>query len=160
MTPTVPPEGLSLQVGSATGHPGERVIIAVTLHTAGEDVVATENRILLDARAPIATRSNRPDCTVNPEIDKDSATFAFFPPGCVSTASCELARAIVISFGNSDPIPPGSVLYTCAVDIAPTATPGEVVPLVCTEPVASGPRGEFLVPACIDGEIRVAAQGQ
>jgi hypothetical protein len=120
--------------------------------------VATENRILLDARAPIATRGTRPNCTVNPAIAKDSTIFAFLPPDCTSTGSCELIKSIVISFGDSAPIADGSVLYTCAVDILASATPGDVVPLVCSEPVASGPRGELCEPVCFSGEIDVGAQ--
>jgi hypothetical protein len=156
-TPTTVPEDLSIRVGSATGQPGERVTIGITLHTGGETIVATQNQILLDVRAPIAARGTRPSCTVNPAIEKDGTVFAFLPPECAAGGSCELIRAIVISFGESTAIPDGSVLYTCAVDIAPSATPGDVVPLVCSDPVASGPRGEFLAPLCINGEISVGA---
>jgi hypothetical protein len=154
-TPTTTPGYLSIHVGSASGQPGERVSFSVTLHTGGEQIVATENRILLDARAPIAARGTRPNCTVNPAIEKDSTVFTFLPPGCASTGNCDLIKALVISFSDSVPIADGSVLYTCAVDIAALATPGDVVPLVCTEPAASGPRGELLEPLCLNGQITV-----
>jgi hypothetical protein len=136
------------------------VTVAVTLHTGGEQIVAMENRILLDVRAPIAARGTRPNCTVNPALGKDSTIFVFLPPDCASSGSCELIKSIVISFGDSEPIADGSVLYTCAVDIAASATPGDLVPVVCTEPVASGPRGEFFEPFCINGEITVDSQVQ
>jgi len=122
--------------------------------------VATENQVLLDARAPIAARGTRPNCTVNPAIEKNSTVFTFLPAYCTANGSCERIKSIVISFGDSAPIPDGSVLYTCAVDIATSATPGDVVSLVCAEPVASGPRGELLEPFCINGEITVGAQLQ
>jgi hypothetical protein len=156
-TPTTAPEGLNIRVGSATGQPGERVTVSITLHTGGETIVATQNQILLDVRAPIAARGTRPNCTVNPAIEKDSTVFTFLPPECTASGNCELMRSIVISFADSTSIPDGSVLYTCAIDIAASTLPGDVVPLVCGEAMASGPRGELLEPLCIDGTITVGA---
>jgi hypothetical protein len=57
----------------------------------------------------------RPDCTVNPAIDKDDGSFTFQPAGCTGSA-CNRVRALILSNFNSDPIPEGSVLLTCNLD--------------------------------------------
>jgi hypothetical protein len=61
-----------------------------------------------------------PDCAVNPDIHKNATSFAFEPPSCTPGLTCTGVRAIVISFTDSNPIEPGSVLYTCnfAIDSA------------------------------------------
>jgi len=153
--PSPTPQELSLVIGSAAGHPGARVIIAVALHTGGEEVVATENQMLFHENAPIAARGIEPACEVNQEIAKERTGFAFLPAGCIPTGNCELAKAIVISYENLAPIPNDSVLYTCAIDILPTAVPGDVFPLICSEAFASGPEGELLQPKCFNGAITV-----
>jgi hypothetical protein len=48
--------------------------------------------------------------------------FAFLPPGCFGP-DCSV-RALVLAFDNVDPIPDGSVLFTCHMLIAPDAATG------------------------------------
>ena len=83
--------------------------------------------------------NGRPDCTVNPEINKSSTTFTFQPPGC-SAGSCTSARAVVFSSEDVEPIADGAVLYTCRVQIAADASAG-AYPLTAGGTVLSAPSG-------------------
>src|SRR6185369_6471529 len=101
----------------------------------------------------VATGSGRPDCTVNPDINKQATAFAFQPPGCVG-ASCTAFRAIVISLDNVDPIPDGSALYTFNVAISPGAAPGPY-PLAISHVGMSTPAGQATPSSGTDGAINV-----
>jgi hypothetical protein len=146
----------SVDVGSASGAPGEQVTFDVTLTTAGELVAGVQADIAFDSlNTPLAaTGTGRPDCMVNPDIDKSATAFAFQPPGC-SGSSCTAFRALVLSFSNVDPIPDGSVLYTCNVDISPGAAAGSY-PLAVSNVGMSTPDGQAIASAGTDGEIIVA----
>jgi hypothetical protein len=111
-----------VRIGSASGAPGERVRFDVSLESS-EPVVAVQNDIAFEPHAPIAARtSGSPDCRGNAATGK-TALFSFQPSGCRSTMNCTGVRAIVISLENTDPIPSGSVLYSCFVAIASDARP-------------------------------------
>jgi hypothetical protein len=129
-----------LVVSDAVGHAGAQVTMAVTLATEGMPVAATENDVSFSAPLAIAAKANgRPDCTVNPDIDKGATSFAFRPSGCVG-ATCSSVRALVVSTDNVAPIPDGSVLYTCSVIVAPGAV-GGAYPLTVSGIVISDPHG-------------------
>jgi hypothetical protein len=158
----VPAEQLALaagtatvNVGSATGAPGQQVTFAVSLSTAGALVAGVQDDIAFDSiNTPIAaTASGTPDCMVNPDIDKDQTLFAFQPSGC-SGSACTAFRALVLSFSNVDPIPDGSVLYTCKVDISPGAAAGSY-PLIISNVGMSTPDGQPIDSTGTDGEIIV-----
>jgi MYXO-CTERM domain-containing protein len=170
-TPTVPPITstptatntslpvvASILIGSATGEPGSTVDVDVSLDTNGEAQVAgTQNDITFDSAARIAAKENgKPDCTVNPEIEKGGTSFAFQPSGCTPGEDCNGVRALVLALDNTDPIPDGAVLYTCKIEIASDAT-GEF-PLTCSNPGAGDPDGERLGVDCSDGTITVAVE--
>lgn len=144
-----------VNVGSNAGAPGERVTFTVFLSTAGALVAGVQADIAFDPlNTPVAaTGSGRPDCTVNPDINKDATAFAFQPPGCTG-ASCTAFRAIVLSLSNVDPIPDGSELYTCNVDISPGAAPG-TYPLVISNVGMSTPDGQAIPSSGTDGAINV-----
>ena len=146
----------SVDVGSATGAPGDVVTFAVTLSTAGELVAAMQADIAFDSlNTPVAaTGSGGPDCMVNPAIGKEATVFAFQPPGCVG-AACTAFRALVLSFSNVNPIPDGSVLYTCDVAISPGAAAG-AYPLMISNFILATPDGQA-VPgvSATDGAITV-----
>jgi hypothetical protein len=148
--------GPSVDVGSATGAPGAVVTFAVTLSTAGELVAAMQADIAFDSlNTPVAaTGTGRPDCMVNPAIGKESTLFTFQPNGCVG-AACTAFRAVVLSFSNFDPIPDGSVLYTCNVAISPGAAAG-TYPLTISNFILATPDGQQ-VPGVVatDGAITV-----
>lgn len=146
----------SIIVGSATGQPGSTVTFNVTLETDAE-VAGTQNDIAFDPKARIAADGGEPDCTVNPAIDKGDSTFAFLPDGCTPGVDCTSVRVLILSFGNLTPIPDGSVLYSCEVEIAGDAT--DSYPLTCSAPGAGDPDGVRLGADCTDGTITVAEPG-
>lgn len=153
-TSTVDPaHAVSLRVGSAVGQPGNRVRVDISLEANGYDVSGVQNDLLFDRRVPIAAQANgRPDCAVNPAIDKGATSFAFQPPGCNVAGDCEQLRALVISIDNSDPIADGSVLYSCMVAIPADAVPGTYA-LRAIDPVASDPMGNRLDALATDGQV-------
>ena len=145
----------SVDVGSASGAAGQQVTFAVSLSTAGAIVAGVQDDIAFDSiNTPIAaTAAGRPDCAVNPSIGKEATAFAFQPPGCTGTA-CTAFRALVLSFGNVDPIPDGSVLYTCKVNISPGAAAGSY-PLIVSNVGMSTPDGQAIASTGTDGAIIV-----
>ncbi|HSP95953.1 MAG TPA: hypothetical protein VL049_01735 [Candidatus Dormibacteraeota bacterium] len=145
----------SVDVGSTSGAPGTQATFVVTLSTAGASVAGVQADIAFDSiNTPLAaTGSGRPDCTVNPDIAKEATAFAFQPPGC-SGASCTAFRALVLSFSNVDPIPDGSVLYSCNVNIAAGAAAGSY-PLIVSNVGMSTPDGQAIASTGTDGEVLV-----
>src|SRR5262245_56996265 len=129
-----------VRIGSAAGMAGQTVSFAVNLEVpAGEEVAGVQNDITFTANAPVRDNgSGRPDCSVNPDIDKFTSS-AFQPFGCDPGINCTGMRAIVLALDNVNPIPSG-LLYTCNVAIAP-GTPSGVYPLVGSEPGSSDPNG-------------------
>jgi MYXO-CTERM domain-containing protein len=141
-------------IGSATGEAGDTVSFDVTLET-GTDVAGTQNDIAFAAPIAIAAKTNgRPDCTVNPDIEKGGTSFAFQPSGCTVGETCTGVRALVLALDNVDPIPTDSVLYSCNVNIAEGAADGDY-PLTCSNPGASDPDGGALLAECTNGKITV-----
>jgi len=138
---TVAPQIL---IGSASGSAGSQVSVAATLNTGGLPVVGTQNDITFDAsNVRIAvSASGKPDCTVNASLHKNASAFAFNPLGC-SGVACASVRAIVFSVESSDPIPDGSTLYTCKVDISAGAMPKRY-PLAIANVVLSDPAGKII----------------
>lgn len=144
----------TVEVGSAVGSPGGVVEIEVALDT---EVDITDVTLLLDYDPPIgveANASDRPDCTVNPEINKPDSVFTFMPIGCASSGDCTSVDAGITSFTLSDPIPDGSVLFTCQFGIAANAAPG-TYEIRCGEATARGPDGPYEPVNCEDGFITV-----
>ncbi len=91
--------------------------ITVKLVTGGNEVAGTQNDLVFPAGVAVKTRSNgRPDCAVNPDINKGGTSFAFRTAGCPEGSTC--VRALVLATDNVDPIPDGSVLYTCNVTVS------------------------------------------
>ena len=144
----------AVNVGSASGAPGTPTTFDVTLSTAGAMVAGVQADIAFDSNTPVAaTGAGRPDCTVNPAINKQATVFAFQPSGCSGTG-CTAFRALVLSFSNVDPIPDGAVLYTCKVNIDPAAAPGPY-PLLVSNVGMSTPDGQAIASAGTNGEIVV-----
>ena len=155
-TNTALPVVASIIVGSATGEPGTETTFDTSLETESENVAGVQVDIGFDADAPIAaTQQGRPDCTVNPAIDKNATSFAFQPAECTPGEDCTGIRAIVLSLDNVDPIPSESVLFTCTVAIAADAEAGDY-PLPCSNPGAGDDEGNRLGADCTDGAITVA----
>jgi hypothetical protein len=157
-TPTPAPSREMLYVDTVVGSPGQQIDFTVMLHTLGFQIAGTQNDLMFDStHTPIAARANgRPNCTVNADIDKSATSFAFRPTGC-SGAACNSIRVLVLATDNTDPIPDGSVLYTCVVNVAPDAS-GRYS-LAITGVIASTPDGTGVPGATgVDGAIVVASQ--
>jgi len=148
VTPTVLPTSTptlrttnSLLVSSVTGVPGDHLEIAVRLVAPGASIAGVQNDLIFDPHTPIIARANgRPDCEVNPAIDKTATSILFRPVGCTPGVSCTSIRALVLSVDNTDPIADGSVLYTCHA-VIPAGTPPGAYPLRIEEALASDPDG-------------------
>src|SRR5215475_10526447 len=129
-----------VHLGSTSGLPGQTVSFDVTLETSGEPIAGVQVDIDFDPNTPIAARPNgRPDCSPNAAIHKGGTSFAFQPPGC-SGSSCTAIRSLVLALDNIDPIPDGSIMFSCNVAIAPNA-PNGVYPLGGFKAGSSDPQG-------------------
>lgn len=132
---------------------------SVTLGTAGLPVIGTLNEIEFDPTTPIAVApSGKPDCMVNSDLGKDVSDFTFLPSGCVPGANCSRVRALVVGF-NDNPfgsIPDGALLYSCNVQIAPSATTGSTT-LVCPPGSSfyTDPNKNDFPADCTDGSITI-----
>jgi hypothetical protein len=150
----------TLEVTSAQGNQGTAVAFSVILHSEGANVAGTQSDIAFDpTNAPVVAKQNgKPDCGVNPDINKGATSFAFRPNGC-SGSSCTAVRALVLATDNVDPIPDGSTLFTCNVGIPEGAADG-VYPLEQTGVILSNPDGGKVTPAnSTDGAITVGTGG-
>lgn len=137
-TPTpepTPPAGPRINVSAPVNG-----TITVSLSTAGEEIAGTENVLQMGAVQIAARPNGKPNCSVNEEIDKAATSFAYQPSGCTPGDTCTAVKALVLSLENVNPIPDGSVLYTCVVT-------GEGS-LECTNPGASDPAGNPIEITC------------
>ena len=154
-TPTPLPSPVLLQLGPVSGLPGQQVTMAVSLRDAGRPVAAAQNDVSFDLSTSIAALANgKPDCTVNPDINKGATTFLFEPVGCTPGADCTAVRAVVVAFDNVDLIPDSAVLYICNVHIAADTPPG-MYPLSVSQASASDPEGNELRAVGIDAAVTV-----
>ena len=156
--PGGPPPDALIQVGFTSGAPGEVVPLTVTVHAA--NAAAVQNDIDLNpswttARASIAPRTDgRPDCTVNPAINKNATHFQYLPAGCHPLIDCTAMRAVVFATDNVALIPDGALLYTCSLDIGGTTV--GTYPLPCgIGASASSPSGDAIITGCGDGMLVV-----
>lgn len=147
----------TIDLSKTSGDKGTTVSFTATLNISllGTQVAGTQNDITFDpANAPVAaTSKGKPDCTVNDAIDKSATSFAFQPPNCTGSA-CTGMRAIVLSTANTDPIPSGSVLYTCNVAISSSAANGTYL-LKISNILGSDPSGKSVPLGGTDGAVTV-----
>ncbi len=157
ITVTGPPQG-SIDIGSVTGAPGETVSVDVSLTVAsGAEIAGTENVLTFAAGLSGGTAAagiQLQECAVNPGINKGATAFSFQPAACTEGIDCESLKALVLSLNNVDPIPTGSVMYTCEVVIGPDAAVGSY-PLTCSDEGASDGEGQDVFIECIDGAVNV-----
>ncbi|GIW46008.1 MAG: hypothetical protein KatS3mg077_3290 [Candidatus Binatia bacterium] len=112
---TGPAVFISDTVGACSTGFGE---VEVRLRTGAFLVAGTQNEIVPDSYSRlVAGPDGRPDCTVNPAINKEAARFVFQPPGC-DEGHCARVQALVYSAFNVDPIPDGSWLYRCRLRVS------------------------------------------
>lgn len=157
-TATPAPSLPFLQMDTVNAAPGTQVTVSVTLHAPGQLVAGTQNDIGFDSvNAPIAAHpSGKPDCTVNPAINKAATSFAFrFQPHGCSGPGCVTLRALVLSTADVDPIADGAVLYTCKVNVSASAANG-LYPFALTGVILASPEGDQIPGAYgTDGGVTV-----
>lgn len=168
------PRGASasgIQVVNASGAAGSTVTVQVKLTGDGSDLVAgTQNDISFNkdqlSIAAVAANSNKPDCQVNPDINKKidgSETFGFgYLQGSAacdpSSGNCDGIRAIVLSTDNVDAITAGSVLFTCRFTVKAGVASGTEIALTVPDgsAIGSDPAGQRLAGfAAQSGKITV-----
>lgn len=104
---------------------GARATVSFRLTAGGHRVSGTQNDLEFAPGIAVAARAGgRPDCAVNPAIDKTATSFAFQPPGCTPGDDCRAVRALVLSFEDNAPIADGAVLYTCGLAVDSSVAPG------------------------------------
>jgi hypothetical protein len=140
-----------IQIGDASGGPGNVVGFAVTIATRDQSVASASLCIGYDAATPINAISGAPDCNLPLGLDKQ-ATFTFEPVGCTPGSDC--IQLCVDVFGSTTPFVNGATLFSCRVAIAADAALGEF-PLTCSTPLAHGPQGEPITAECTDGTVIV-----
>lgn len=114
----------TLELSAAQGQRGTVVSVSATLNGGRGRIAGTQNDIVFDpAQIAIARETNgKPACAANKQLQKDATAFSFVPKDCGN--NCTTVRALVLSLSNVAPIPDGSVLYTCRVQIRPEAASG------------------------------------
>jgi hypothetical protein len=123
---------------------------AVQLDTGGAPVVSVQNDISFDPTTPIMS------CSF--VVNKPDSAFSFFPPDCTPGLDCTSVRAVVVSTNDTNPIPDGSVLYTCDVRIYAHAEPGDH-PMPVSRVSASDAAGGELPIASRSGNLVATCQG-
>jgi len=149
------PSDATLVVGDFVARRGDIKPLTVSLQTAVA-VAGTQNDLLFPTDIEVVAKTNgKPDCAVNEAIDKGGTGFEFQPAGCSpGGTACTAVRALVVALDNFEPIPSGSLLYTCQVSIGEDVADG-AYPFVCEMAVASDPFGGDLPTDCTDGTVDV-----
>lgn len=161
---TVTPDDalVAIEIGTTRAVSGQRAVIDVRLRSLEEGAApaaGTQNEIVFDPTTPIgATPEGEPDCSVNPAIDKDGTSFLFLPTDCVPNVDCERVRAFVLALDNTDPIPDGTLLYQCDVQVASDAPVG-VYTLRNENAVAGDSHGDPVLARGRNGRVEVICAG-
>jgi len=144
-----------IEIGAASGAPGETVPVEVRLDIGPWTVAGVQLDLAFPPGAEIAADANgRPTCTVNGDIHKPATAFAFLPPECASRSECIAVRALVLSLTDVEPIADSAMLFRCDVSIDAGARPAEY-PLAATNVGASTPDGSALPALAVDGLLVV-----
>lgn len=144
---------IEMEISVVSGLPGDSVDMSVVLHTNGNEVAGIQ--IDVEAAPPLTiaqTEHGRPDCRRNEALDKDYTVYSF-PYRAESDAN--LMRALVLSLTNVTAIPDGVVLFTCRVDIDPSAEPGDYE-LEAQRMAGSTPAGVEIAAVGSGGTVSVA----
>lgn len=152
--PTIDPSGVSIDIGDGVAAPGQTFTIVVTLHNQGANIIGVQNQIDFSAPLQIAALpGGAPDCSVNPNIEKEATSFAFVPAHCTPGATCTGMRSFVLSFENKNPIGDGEI-YTCRIVVDHGAAQG-TYRLLNSDLGASDERGAFIDASGTDGSVIV-----
>ena len=174
-----PASAVTLVVSTVTAVPGDQVEVTVTLQTDGAAIDGLRVDLAFDgANIPIALRCNRfsnpptvctsdadcpstfdfcavrPACYVNPDINKGGTSFAFHGAIGCSGPACGTVRVWVLPTDYDAPIGDMSLLFTCKVNVSPSAVGGEY-PLLLSDPVPFDLTGKKVPGEVVNGSIRV-----
>lgn len=138
-----------IDVDGIAGTAGDELTLSVALSVSGTPVVATQNQLHFPHGTSVVS------CRANEEIGKDATLFTYLPQGCQRGVDCSSVRVLVFSLTDSNPIPDGSLLYTCKVRIHADATPGRSE-IACDDTLASTADAEALPADCPAAAVVVA----
>lgn len=144
-------------VGSVAAQPGWVVEVDVSLRKNGHDVRGAGVHIFFDPRyTPVAQRERGvPDCWTAPGVAQEGR-FAFWPPGCWQwDETCDTLRAILVGLGSERPTLPDGPLFTCRIQVSPSAAPGRYE-LANDFADASNGAGVAIVPTRVSGAVIVS----
>jgi hypothetical protein len=95
------------------------------LETGGPEVAGVQVDIAFAPQTPIRpSATNRPVCTVNPASTEAGRRSPSNLRAARRAISCTAIRALILPLDNVDPIPDGSLLFTCTVDVSGGAALG------------------------------------
>lgn len=155
-TPTVSAAPPAVALSDVVANPGATTSVNVLLISRSEQIAGVQTDLSLPVGARLVARGDgRPDCSVNPDINKGATSFVFLPNFCAD-AACTGLRAIVWASDNSDPIPDASVLFVCNVQID-FAAAGTLM-LKTSQVIMSDPVGHRIDGEGIDGAITVSGE--
>jgi DNA-binding beta-propeller fold protein YncE len=131
-TPTRPPAeppDVVIAVGSATGAPGDRIELALSLRQEfGAFIAGVQVDLDFDpVVAPAPWLEQRPDCAIDPGLEPREAAFELLPPGCTLGESCPRMRARIGSWDWRDwerIFDDEVTLFRCRFDVAADAASG------------------------------------
>jgi hypothetical protein len=130
--PMVQAQSAVIDIGAATGRPGQAVDVTVSLAASnGAMIAATINDLTFYKRVMSLDPG---DCRINPATGKSLSAVVL-----QETNSARTLRLFVQSIFSPPPVPPGP-LYTCTFHIKPTALPGRY-PLIIRTAQGFGPTG-------------------
>jgi hypothetical protein len=128
-TPTPTPASTSLDPPVLTlaplrGHPGDRLTLEVRLRSGREPIAGLQADVGFPSVARITARPDgHPDCTYGSDPNfAGYSSVGFQPPGCALTG-CLGVRLLLIT-SDLVPIPDGTLMLSCRVDLAPDAASG------------------------------------
>ncbi len=144
-------------VGSVAAQPGWVVEVDVSLRKNGHDVRGAGVHIFFDPRyTPVAQRERGvPDCSVAPGVAQ-GGRFSFWPPGCWQwDETCDTLRAILVGLSSERPTLPDGPLFTCRIQVSPSAAPGRY-DLANDFADASDGAGTAILPRRVSGAVIVS----
>jgi hypothetical protein len=150
---------VTISLGTAIGAPGQRVLLPVTINSAGIRVGGVQNDITFAREAVVVLArdsTGSPDCFANHAIPLEGSSFSWQPAGCAPGIDCTGIRALVISFSGAG-LPDGELVYGCRVQIDAQAV-FDTYAMRCSFAGSGDVNGNALRTNCTDGEIHVVAQ--
>lgn len=135
---------------------GSVVELAVRLESTTGQASAIEFDLQLDERLRVtAGGDGRPDCSVNPAINKEASGFSFRPARCGDgNLGCEVVHAVILAADNREPIADDSELFRCRMRIPPQVPDG-AYPIHARNARYAPPSGDDLEAAVSEGWVVV-----